>query len=1752
MIKWKSTILLLFSTIINWSVSYSQTFGNEWINYNQSYYSLKIVNDGVYRIYTADLIDAGIPVASIASENFQLFGREKEVPLHIVDGGDSSMDSADYILFFAQRNDGWLDSTIYLNPTTLASPGLSLYNDTIQYFLTWNNSTSNLRYTVETDVDFASYTPATHFLSFVKQSYTGEYYEGQRSSDISSSFYKPGEGWGNFKANGVPNGYTGTYSILNPFRYDGPDAANAEFLALCVSASNAPPLVSIGFNHHLRLRIGNGQAVIRDTLYFGYDQIKTTATLPPTELGASATLFYFDILDDLNVDTDFQALTYYQLKYARQPNFGGVSQLLFGVKNSQSESKIRLDITSAGYSDPIVFVHGDTPRMIPFIPNGSDHSMLIPNSVSGVEQSVVYSNYSQVGSVSLSPVNGTGIFTDFSNLPGALDSALLMVYHKSLENGVTNYALYRESMAGGSYNVITANVEELYQQFGGGIEKHINGIRRFAHYMDFNSNQKPSGLFLIGKGIREANLNSFTSDGPGTRFNASRFQQSLIPAFGHPSSDIAITAGLDGSYDWAPLLPTGRISVRSDSELLGYLDKVIEYEAAQDSTDIYDTPNKDWQKHVIHFAGGTSVQEQNSFQTKMNILGNIISNEHFGGSVTKVYKTDSNPLDPTILSSVTDRIENGVSLMSYLGHASATSSGFEVNLDEPINWNNAGKYPVMLVNSCYNGNIFQLSNSKSEQFVQQAGYGAIAYIASVHLGEANNLAEYSAELYRNFTSFDYGGTLGSQMQKTIQSMDVPGASDLMEATCAQMTLNGDPMLRLNWHTKPEIELLPERVSFGPTDIDLLTDSIEMKVVLRNLGKSVVNQFFLEVRRDFPQTTIDSVYSFLIPELHYTDTFSVKFPLQSSIALGINTFTITADIPSFVTEVYDEINNNQITKSLFIDIDGILPVIPYDFAVVPIDSVTVKASTINPIADFNTYRFELDTTDLFNSPMHRFAMVSGFGGVKEVNPSQWFNVSSGMPSPLVCEDSVVYFWRVAIEAPVHDWREFSFQYIPGKEGWGQDHFFQFKKNNFAGIKYDRPTRSREFAPNIKSLFCRALTGISLENHWNFEGEGLNDFNFGMGTGVNPNNFYLTPKFCVAVIDPNTLVPWYTRYTGPNSLPGGLFGYLGQNLNHNFGNNNDDLNSWYHSHPNPARRRPMNIFEFAQNDTTRLNSFQNFILNEVPDSHYILIYTPRIAEFSTWAALDSSDMFGLFQGLGSDSIYAGRPNLPFIFFCKKGDPNSVVEAFVQNPTGEVSVNIELVGKFYNGTETSTKIGPAASWGNVYWKQDPLEDPTLDSTNLRVTGYNLSGSPLLTIDTLFTRNDSIIDLNALFDASLYPYITLKARYDDTLTFTPAQVDRWHVLYQPLPEAAIDGTNLYTFSHPSDTLEAGQTFDFAVDVKNIYSVDMDSLLVNYWVEDENQVIHTLAYERQGPLLVGQTLRDTITVSTAGLSGLNLFHMEVNPYVNGSLFITDQPEQEHFNNVLQLPFYVNPDDIHPILDVTFNGRHILNGDIVDPSSEILITLKDDNEFLIMDDVSDTTHFGIYLTDPSGIQTRIPFVDGSGNTVMQWIPAEPQHKRFKIIWPSELIQDGKYTLFVQGTDKSGNLSGDFDYTVSFEVIHEASITNMMNYPNPFSTSTRFVFTLTGSEAPDEILIQIMTVSGRVVREITEDELGQIYIGRNITEYAWDGTDEFGDPLANGVYLYRVKTELNGESIEHRESEADTHFTKGFGKMYLMR
>jgi len=193
--------------------------------------------------------------------------------------------------------------------------------------------------------------------------------------------------------------------------------------------------------------------------------------------------------------------------------------------------------------------------------------------------------------------------------------------------------------------------------------------------------------------------------------------------------------------------------------------------------------------------------------------------------------------------------------------------------------------------------------------------------------------------------------------------------------------------------------------------------------------------------------------------------------------------------------------------------------------------------------------------------------------------------------------------------------------------------------------------------------------------------------------------------------------------------------------------------------------------------------------------------------------------------------------------------------------------------------------------------------------------------------------------------------------------------------------------------------------------------------------------------------------------------------------------------------------------------------------------------------------FDITLEYPNGEDDKLDINDPR----IQFYPAEnTENNKARIEFTPSLEIDGEYTLIVQGQDASGNISGDNNYEKSFQVITTESVSNVLNYPNPFSTSTQFVFTLTGS-IPDFMNIEIRTMSGKVVKEIQKEELGLLRIGINRTDYKWNGTDEFGQKLANGVYLYRVIIKnAAGETYKAFDNGTDTFFKKGYGKMVIMR
>ena len=193
------------------------------------------------------------------------------------------------------------------------------------------------------------------------------------------------------------------------------------------------------------------------------------------------------------------------------------------------------------------------------------------------------------------------------------------------------------------------------------------------------------------------------------------------------------------------------------------------------------------------------------------------------------------------------------------------------------------------------------------------------------------------------------------------------------------------------------------------------------------------------------------------------------------------------------------------------------------------------------------------------------------------------------------------------------------------------------------------------------------------------------------------------------------------------------------------------------------------------------------------------------------------------------------------------------------------------------------------------------------------------------------------------------------DRLKKTPPQLKKWQVYYDGVPEASLNPAKYYSFH--SVVLPQGDSVKFSVAIENIGDYNMDSMWVDFWLYDANNNKVQTKSTILKPLLIDSMIIANVKFPSANLSaGQNSLWIEANPFNK-----RHQLEEYHFNNIGTVPFNVSVDKINPLLDVTFDGVHIMNGDIVSAKPNILIKAKDENTFLAVD----TSSFQIFLKRPS-------------------------------------------------------------------------------------------------------------------------------------------------------------------------------------------
>jgi hypothetical protein len=212
---------------------------------------------------------------------------------------------------------------------------------------------------------------------------------------------------------------------------------------------------------------------------------------------------------------------------------------------------------------------------------------------------------------------------------------------------------------------------------------------------------------------------------------------------------------------------------------------------------------------------------------------------------------------------------------------------------------------------------------------------------------------------------------------------------------------------------------------------------------------------------------------------------------------------------------------------------------------------------------------------------------------------------------------------------------------------------------------------------------------------------------------------------------------------------------------------------------------------------------------------------------------------------------------------------------------------------------------------------------------------------------------------------------------------------------------------------------------------------------------------------------------------------------------------------------------------------------------EITISLES-RGFRPGDLVTENPLLFIDFTDSSGINTS---GSGIGHSIEAWLNSSTQsvdltehytsmlddYTQGTVQYQLEGLPQGRNTVLVRAWDSYNNSSVAETF---FEVAssNQLAVADVFNYPNPFSSETRFTFRH-NQTAPIDVTVKVYTVAGRMIQTLDATSVGEAYV-----QIPWDGRDRDGDLLANGVYLYKVIVKTADGSLG----------TEVLGKMSIIR
>jgi len=1288
----------LFGTLQAQMIVNGQTlYGNEWINHSQDYYKLYVHEDGMYRVSQQALVNAGVPVGAINAGNFQLYAMGSQVPIYTSTGG--TLGSNDYIEFYGEENLGEMDKHLYASPDDIVNPYYSMFTDTTAYFLTWGSGNNN---NIQDTPNNLTSLPAAepYFMDQALDVHINRYHRGEPFGGLYESRFSAGEGF----ASNLTQATTGSVTISNLYT-GGPDAE----LGVRLAASGA------GANHHLQISL-NGTAVpIDSATFFNYLHRQVDEDIPTSMLANGTNALEVRGLLGSN---DQYATSFMRIIYPRQFSFGNADNFKFKLPADPSNKKY-LEITN--------FNHGGTAPVLYDLTNGlrittalsgSTVRVALPPSSSDRELILVSENHTrtmlepnEVNFIDYSAAVNQGNYIIVSN-PILMDDG-------AGNNYVQQYADYRTSTG---YDVTVITTDQLYDQFGYGVSRHSQSVRNLTGYSLANWTPRPRYMFMIGKS------RPFYS----VRKNWVK-QPAFTTTFGHEPSDMLLTSTIQSD---APRLAFGKLPATNPQQIATYLNKMMIYENTN-ATLPQTIEDREWRKRVIHMGGG----DANIQSTIINNLSNYedqISNEFYGANVESFIQNSSVPTVGSASRRLDSLIADGASLLTFYGHS--TPNNIDFNLKLPGEYDNVNKFPVFFSLGCFSGQIHTKNFGMSEQFVFEEDRGTIAFLATIGLSSLGALDVFSDAFYLKMSKDNYGEGIGDITQAAVASL----SEDLNvynRIVYQQMTVNGDPAVKLNNDLSPDYTVRETAINFEPSE-PKSTEDIDISFNLVNLGRTDNTQIRVLIERVLPDGSTVVALSDMVDAPSFEESYTYSMPSIIS-AVGMNEFIITVDSDDIIVELPDPSaeNNNTGSASIFVFADVVTPISPTNYSIQPDGNINLQAEINSIYANQNlTYYIEIDTTETYDSPLLQSTTIQQTGGILEWEPSVNYT------------DETVYYWRVRVEpsqvSNAAGWQDRSYVYIDGEfPGWNQSHHYQFLDDRYPNtLLYNEDDREFEFVNGgIEVIVSNAHVGVLDRDKIDYSIGGSRIYDV-EGCEQDKQGIY------IALIDEDGDPIWNDAVDLDNNV--GLYGSF-------------------------ICRSTQPTHTFCTGDAAGRQNLQNFLNNTLPtltDVNDVLIYSLNDYLPETW----NQSLFNAFANYGITELQnsASLGGVPYAALVDLED-NTAQEEIGANEGDIIEGVFSIKDPWDVGTMFSTIIGPASDWGSVHWGTIGQEDS--DNAHINVYGIDSNGNRTLLIGGL-SATDHVFDPTVV-DAAQYPNLQLEYVTTDAVNNTPAQLDFWRVLFESSP---------------------------------------------------------------------------------------------------------------------------------------------------------------------------------------------------------------------------------------------------------------------------------------------------------------------------------------------------------------------------------